>query len=41
MMVGRGSADGQKQEMVAGKQFAADNPRCLSQENSSPRHKHE
>ena len=34
-------ADGQIQEMIAGEVLAADIPRCLSQENSSPHHKHE
>ena len=33
-------ADGQKREKVAGEVLAADIPHCLSQENSSPRHKH-
>ena len=33
-------ADGQKQEMIAGEVLAADIPHCLSQENSSPHHKH-
>ena len=33
-------ADGQKREKVAGEVLAADIPHCLSQENSSPHHKH-
>ena len=32
--------DGQKREKVAGEVLAADIPHCLSQENSSPHHKH-
>ena len=36
MIAGRGSADGLNREKVAGEQFAADIPRCLSQEKSSP-----
>ena len=36
MYAGEVLADGLKQEKVAGELFAADIPRCLSQENSSP-----
>ena len=36
MIAGEVLADGLKQEKVAGEQFAADNPRCLSQERCSP-----
>ena len=36
MIAGEVLADGLNREKVAGEQFAADIPRCLSQENSSP-----
>ena len=36
MYAGEVLADGQIQEMIAGEVLAADNPRHLSQENSSP-----
>ena len=35
-VAGEQFADGQNRKKVVGEQFAADNPRCLSQENSSP-----
>ena len=38
MYAGEQFADGLNREKVVGEQFAADNPRCLSQENSSPIH---
>ena len=40
MIAGEVLADGLKREMIAGEVLAADIPRCLSQENSLPRHKH-
>ena len=40
MYAGEVLADGQKREKVAGEVLAADIPHCLSQENSSPHHKH-
>ena len=36
MYAGEQFADGLNREKVAGEQFAADIPRCLSQEKSSP-----
>ena len=36
MIAGEQFADGLNREKVVGEQFAADIPRCLSQENSSP-----